>query len=141
MALPKTKRKKPRAAPRIQRGAKLTEPSWDGWEEWTGEQVHKHRRSTHTWYYEHFKPADLYAYVPQWMAENDYSKEEISAVKNAPNSALSITASIVARMDMKGAPRVCTKEANHRESLPGTTGTLKSSMVFLNRRIVEAIEE
>lgn len=141
MALPKTKRKKPRAAPRIQRGAKLTEPSWDGWEEWTGEQVHKHRRSTHTWYYEHFKPADLYAYVPQWMAENDYSKEEISAVKACPGRALSITASIVARMDMKGAPRVCKKEADHWESLAGTIGTLKSSMVFLEKRVAEAIEE
>lgn len=141
MALPKTKRKKPRAAPRIQRGAKLTEPNWDGWEEWTGEQVHKHRRSTHTWYYEHFKPADLYAYVPQWMAENEYSKEQVSAVKICPGRALSITASIVARMDMKGAPRFSKKEAEHWESLAGTTGELKSSMDFLQKRVEEAIEE
>ena len=141
MALPKTKRKKPRAAPRIQRGAKLTEPNWDGWEEWTGEQVHKHRRSTHTWYYEHFKPADLYAYVPQWMAENEYSKEQVNAVKICPGRALSITASIVARMDMKGAPRFSKKEAEHWESLAGTTGELKSSMDFLQKRVEEAIEE
>ena len=141
MALPKTKRKKPRAAPRIQRGAKLTEPNWDGWEEWTGEQVHEHRRSTHTRYYEHFKPADLYAYVPQWMAENEYSKEQVNAVKICPGRALSITASIVARMDMKGAPRFSKKEAEHWESLAGTTGELKSSMDFLQKRVEEAIEE
>ena len=141
MALPKTKRKKPRAAPRIQRGAKLTEPNWDGWEEWTGEQVHKHRRSTHTWYYEHFKPADLYAYVPQWMAENEYSKEQVNAVKICPGRALSITASIVARMDMKGAPRFSKKEAEHWESLPGTSGELTCGIErFLKKRVAEAIE-
>ena len=30
------KRKTPRGAPRLKRGSKLTEPSWEGWEEWTG---------------------------------------------------------------------------------------------------------
>ena len=110
MALPKTKRKKPRAAPRIQRGAKLKEPDWEGWEEWTGEALHKHRRYVHSWYYEHFKPADLYTNVPKWMSENEYSKDDIKAVKAAPNNALSITAGIVARMDTKGAPRLTRKK-------------------------------
>ena len=141
MALPKTKRKKPRAAPRLQRGAKLKEPSWEDLEKMTGEDVHKHRRNTHAWYYEHFKPADLYAYVPKWMEDNDYSKEEVAAVKGAPGRALSITASIVARMDMMGAPRVHKGEAEHWESLKGTSGELKSSMDFLQKRIEEAIEE
>ena len=141
MALPKTKRKKPRAAPRIQRGAKLQEPNWDGWEDWTGEQIHKHRRHTHSWYYEHFKPADLYAFVPDWMADNDYSKDDIKALKAAPGRALSITASIVARMDMKGAPRFSDKEAAHWESLPGTMGELNSSIPFLKKAVTEAIEE
>ena len=79
--MPKVRKKKPRAAPRIQRGAKLKEPSWEGWEEWSGEEVHKHRRHTHAWYYEHFKPADLYTNVPKWMEQDDdfYSKEDIKA--------------------------------------------------------------
>jgi len=141
MALPKTKRKKPRAAPRLQRGAKLKEPDWDDLEKMTGEDVHRHRRYVHSWYYENFKPADLYAYVPKWMEDNDYSKEEIKAVKAAPGRALSITASIVARMDMMGAPREHKLEAEHWESLAGTFGELKSSIVFLQKRIEEAIEE
>ena len=140
MALPKTKRKKPRAAPRIQRGAKLTEPNWDGWEEWDGRTIQRPPRSTHEFYYEHFKPADLYGYVPEWMEANDYSKEEISALKAAPNHVLSITASIVARMDMKGAPRYSKKEAEYWHSLPGTSGELKSTTIFLEKRIKEAIE-
>ena len=142
MALPKTtKRKKPRAAPRIQRGAKLKEPSWEGWEEWTGEQLHKFRRSTHSWYYEHFKPADLYGNVPVWMEANGYTKEDIQNVKAAPNSAMSITAGIVARMDLKGAPRLNKKEAEHWESLPGTGGELTCGIEhFLKKRVAEAIE-
>ena len=142
MALPKTtKRKKPRAAPRIQRGAKLKEPSWEGWEEWTGEQLHKFRRSTHSWYYEHFKPADLYGNVPVWMEANGYTKEDIQNVKAAPNSAMSITAGIVARMDLKGAPRLNKKEAEHWESLPGTGGELTCGVEhFLKKRVAEAIE-
>jgi len=142
MALPKTKKRKAtRAAPRIQRGAKLKEPSWDGLEEMTGEQIHKHRRHAHTWYYENFKPADLYAYVPKWMEQNDYTKEEIKNMKAAPNSCLSITGGIVARMDMQGAPRLNDKEAAHWESLPGTSGDLKCHIEgFLKRKIKKAIE-
>ena len=140
--MPKVRKKKPRAAPRIQRGAKLKEPSWEGWEEWTGEQIHKHRRHTHSWYYEHFKPADLYTNVPKWMEQDDdfYSKEDIKAVKNAPNSALSITAGIVARMDLMGAPRLNKKEAEHWDSLPGTSGELTCGVErFLRGKIADAI--
>ena len=143
MAMPKVRKKKPRAAPRIQRGAKLKEPSWEGWEEWTGEQIHRHRRHTHAWYYEHFKPADLYTNVPKWMEQDDdfYSKEDIKAVKNAPNSALSITAGIVARMDMMVAPRLNKKEAEHWNSLPGTSGELTCGVEqFLRRKVAEAIK-
>ena len=140
--MPKVRKKKPRAAPRIQRGAKLKEPSWEGWEEWTGEQIHKHRRHTHSWYYEHFKPADLYTNVPKWMEQDDdfYSKEDIKAVKNAPNSALSITAGIVARMDLMGAPRLNKKEADHWESLAGTSGELTCGVErFLRGKVADAI--
>ena len=35
------KKKVARGAPRLRRGAKMTEPSWEGWEEWTGEQYHR----------------------------------------------------------------------------------------------------
>ena len=37
----KPKKKVVRGAPRIKRGNKLTEPSWEGCAEWTGEQYHR----------------------------------------------------------------------------------------------------
>ena len=84
-AAAKPKKKTVRSAPRIMRGAKLKEPSWEGYEEWTGEEVHKFRRHTSTWYYENFKPDDLYGYVYEWMKTQDtYTEEQIKWAKNAP---------------------------------------------------------
>ena len=140
MAMPKTKKKAPRAAPRLKRGGKLAEPKWDDLEKMTGAKIHAHRRFVHSWYYENFKPAELYSFVAEWMIKEEYSKEEVKAVKAAPNSALSITAAIVARMDMMGAPRLAKPEADHWLSLPGTMGELKCSIDFLKESIEKYIE-
>ena len=138
--MPKTKKKAPRAAPRLKRGGKLAEPKWDDLEKMTGAKIHAHRRFVHSWYYENFKPAELYSFVAEWMIKEEYSKEEVKAVKAAPNSALSITAAIVARMDMMGAPRLAKPEADHWLSLPGTMGELKCSIDFLKESIEKYIE-
>ena len=138
--MPKTKKKAPRAAPRLKRGGKLAEPKWDDLEKMTGAKIHAHRRFVHSWYYENFKPAELYSFVAEWMIKEEYSKEEVKAVKAAPNSALSITAAIVARMDMMGAPRLAKPEADHWLSLPGTMGELKCSIDFLKESVAKYIE-
>ena len=83
----KPKKKVVRGAPRLKRGAKLSEPSWEGWAEWTGQEYHKHRQTTSAFYYENYKPADLYPAVFVWMAENEYTKEQIKHAKSAPASA------------------------------------------------------
>ena len=106
----------------------------------TGAQIHAYRRFVHSWYYENFKPAELYAFVAEWMTKEEYSKEDIKAVKAAPNSALSITAAIVARMDIMGAPRLTKPEADHWLSLPGTMGELKCSIDFLKESVEKYIE-
>jgi hypothetical protein len=138
--MPKTKKKAPRAAPRLKRGGKLAEPKWDDLEKMTGAKIHAYRRFVHSWYYENFKPAELYSFVAEWMLKEEYSKEDIKAVKAAPNSALSITAAIVARMDMMGAPRLSKPEADHWLSLPGTMGELKCSIDFLKESVEKYIE-
>lgn len=140
MAMPKTKKKAPRAAPRLKRGGKLAEPKWDDLEKMTGARIHAHRRFVHSWYYENFKPVELYSFVAEWMLKEEYSKEDIKAMKAAPNSALSITAAIIARMDMMGAPRLSKPEADHWLSLPGTMGELKCSIDFLKEAVEKYIE-
>jgi hypothetical protein len=136
----KTKKKQPRAASRIKRGAKLTEPSWEGWEEWDGQTFHRAKEAARAWYYENFKPQDLYPSVFVWMKENDYTKEQIKHAKAAPASTLSVTAGIVAKLLLRGMPDYNEKAAQYWESLPGTMGELAPTSQFLKRRIDDAIK-
>jgi len=141
MAMPKTKKKAPRAAPRIKRGGKIASPSWDGWEEWTGQAIHKHRETCRSFYYENFKPADLYQAVFKWMERSgEYTKEQIKQAKAAPNLAMSVTAGIVAHTLMDGAPDYSEKENEYWESCPGTMGSKRPVTVFLKERIEVAIK-
>lgn len=142
MAIP-TKRKKKvvRGAPRIKRGGKLTEPSWEGWEEWTGEQYHRALQSTRDWYYQNYKPADLYPFVGTWMEKNGYDKEEVKQVKAAPGHCLSITAGITAKMLLNGMPDYNEKHDKYWETLPGTMGNVAPATVFLKKRIEEAKQQ
>lgn len=137
----KPKKKVVRGAPRIRRGAKLSEPSWDGWEEWDGKKYHTFKRASHAWYYENYKPVDLYPAVYVWMANNDYTKEQIKQAKAAPNYSLSVTGAIVAKMLNAGMPDYNKKEDDYWQTLPGTMGTTKPSSEFLKKRIEIAIEE
>jgi len=136
----KTKKKQPRAASRIKRGAKLTEPIWDNWEEMDGEQYHRAKDAARAWYYENFKPQDLYPSIFVWMKEQDYSKEDIKNAKSAPAHVLSVTAGIVAKMLLRGMPDYNEKHAKYWESLPGTMGELAPVSQFLKKRIDDAIK-
>ena len=136
----KPKKKVVRGAPRIKRGAKLTSPGWESWEEWTGEQIHRHREFCRAFYYENFKPADLYQAVFKWMeTSGDYTKEQVKQAKSAPNYVLSVTAGIVAHTLLDGAPDYVERENEYWESLPGTMGSKKPVSEFLKKRIEEAI--
>ena len=142
MALPKTTRKKKtRAAPRIKRGGKLTGPSWEGWEEWDGNQIHRHREACRAFYYENFKPADLYTYIFEWMTKSgEYTKEQIRQAKAAPNYVLSISAGISCKTLLDGAPNYSEKENEYWESLAGTMGSKKPLTEFIKARIEESIQ-
>ena len=137
----KPKKKVVRGAPRIKRGAKLTSPGWEGWEEWTGEQIHRHREFCRSWLYENFKPADLYPYVYKWMEASEYTKEQVKQAKAAPASAVSVTAGIIAKQLLEGMPDYVERENEYWESLPGTMGSKKPVSEFLKKRIDSAIEE
>jgi hypothetical protein len=136
----KPKKKVVRGAPRIKRGNKLTEPSWEGWEEWTGEQYHRANQHARAWYYENYKPADLYPAVWKWMEQNDYTKEQLRQAKAAPSFELSITAGITAKLLMNGMPDYNEKHDKYWESLPGTMGNTAPATKFLKARIERAIE-
>ena len=136
-----TKKKAPRGAPRLKRGNKLTEPSWEGWEEWTGEQYHRANQHARAWYYENYKPADLYPAVEAWMTQNGYTKEQVQQVKAAPTHALSITGGITAKLLMNGMPDYNKKHDEFWQSLAGTMGTMAPATDFLKKRVNEAMDQ
>ena len=136
----KPKKKVVRGAPRIKRGNKLTEPSWEGWAEWTGEQYHRAAQHARAWYYENYKPADLYPAVWKWMEQNDYTKEQLKQAKAAPSHELSITAGITAKLLMNGMPDYNKKHDDYWNTLPGTMGDVAPASKFLKARIERAIQ-
>ena len=141
MALPKRTRKKTvRATARVRRGDKLQAPAWEGWEDWSGEHYHRHRDRSRDFYYQNYKPVDLYPHTWKWMASNDYTKDDIKHAKAAPPYELSITAAIIAKQLLDGMPDLNPKENEYWESLPGTMGTMQPASNFLKERIAKAIE-
>ena len=64
MALPKrTKKKTVPPVSWVRRGDKLTAPSWEGWEEWSGQEFHRHRDKSREFYYQNYKPVDLFPHL------------------------------------------------------------------------------
>ena len=140
MAIKSTKRKKGRATPHIKRGDKLQAPKWDGWEEWTGEEFHRHKDRSRDFYYQNYKAADLYPHTYKWMADNGYSKDEITKIKAAPPWCLSITAAICSKQLLDGMPDFNQKEDDYWQTLAGTMGHTQPVTVFLKEKIKQAIE-
>ena len=139
----KPKKKLVRGTPRVKRGAKISEPSWEGCLEMSGENYHKYRRDSSSFYYQNYKPADLYPSIFKWMEEiGGYSEEDVASAKNAPNSALSVTGGIYARMMLNGMPDTNPKHDAHWAKMPGCMGdTVKPVSDFLHSQIEISIRE
>ena len=133
------KKKTVRSAPRVKHGSKLQEPDWTGADTWDGKKFHDFRRNASTFYYEHFKPTDLYPYLFDWMKNNGYSKTDIQKAKSAPNSKMSIVASYIARMLVRGMPDVHPAWNEYWESLAGTIGTPAPSSEFVKKHVDELV--
>ena len=139
MALAKRKKNIKRASPR--RGAKLESPKWEGWETWTGEVFHRKHQAAREFYYQNYKPADLYPFAIQWMENNGYTKEDIRCVKSAPDYELSITAAISCKLLLDGMPDFNQKEDDYWQTLAGTTGHIQPASNFIKQRIEKAMEK
>ena len=134
------KRKKTtRAAPR--RGAKLESPKWDNWEKLSGAEFHRKSQAAREFYYQNYKPADLYPYVYTWMEKNGYSKEDIRSVKAAPDYEVTVTGAISCKLLLDGMPDFNQKEDDYWQTLAGTMGHVQPATIFIKQRIERAIEK
>lgn len=130
-------KKKVKTAPR-RRNGKLQGPSFDNWENMSSQDFHKLRQAASDFYYQNYKPADLYPHLWEWMKENGYDKNQIAAAKKGK---LTPIPAIYAKIMLDGCPDYNEKHAKWWESLPGTTGKMKPISEFVHAKIQEYIAE
>lgn len=134
----KVPKKKARAP--VRRKSGQTSFSFDGWENWTGEEFHRKTVSLRAELYQEYKPADLMQDVYFWMKENGYDKKDIAAAKKAPNHGVH-TLGISCKMINMGMPDYNEKHDVYWQSLAGTSGEVKPASVWIKKRIAELIEK
>ena len=139
MALPKvTRKKKPRAT--IRRKTGQTQFTFDGWENWTGEEYHRKTVALRAELYAEYKASDLVADIWYWMKENGYDKKSIDAAKKAPNYGTH-TLGISCKMMNMGMPDYNEKHDVYWQSLAGTMGTVKPASEWIKKRVDELVEK
>ena len=112
---------------------------FEGCERWSGEKFHRYV-DKYKWLY--YNQADIKAVMPavfDWMKNNGYSKNDISAAKKAKH--ISPYVAINCRLMNLGMPGYHEKHAEYWASLKGTSGDLKPVDEFVRAKLVEAIAE
>jgi hypothetical protein len=137
-AIKAPRKKKVRLSPTIKRGNKIVGPDFTGWETWTGAEYLKFQRNARDWYYENYKVADLLPDVWAWMKENNYTAEQI---KHAKAGDVSIVVAISCKLLRTGMPDYNKAHDDYWQTLPGTSGVVKPSSVWIKARLEEAIEK
>lgn len=127
-------KKKERLLP-VKKTAKNT-ISFEGWENWSGEQYHRFVHRNRAELYDNNKASDLEPEVLAWMKENGYAKADIEAVKKRGPS---ITLGITCKLLRSGMPEINPKHKAYWEALPGTGDELKPVTVWLRKTIEETI--
>lgn len=87
-----------------QNKSKDNSPSWDGAESWTEEQWNAKFNSAMSWYRIEKSGKDLKPKVIDWMARNDYSKDDIATFKKTKDSRCTMTIGSIAACLLKGMP-------------------------------------
>src|SRR6056300_872431 len=128
---------KVKAAPR-RRGGKLMGPSFEGWENLTGDAFGKLQRAAVDFYYQEYKPADLLPYFFTWMKDNGYTKDQIAAAKKGNPRA---TFGTYARILQDGCPDINPTYKKYWEGLAGTGGEMKPHSHYLHKWANECIDK
>lgn len=134
------KKKKTRLAPTVRRGNKITGPSFEGWENWTGAEYHKAERVAKQFYYENFKSEDLLPDVWVWMKDNGYTAEQIKQAKAGKIGTYNTNLSILCRLINSGMPDYCKAHDVYWQSLPGTMGAIKPKSEWIRAKLEETFE-
>lgn len=128
-------------APTRVRKSSLQDPSWAGYEKWTGQQFHRAKQSASDYYYRNYKASDLQEYAYKWMLANEYTREDVKCAKADKNHNISPQVGYICRMLEMGMPDYFEPHNEYWKSLPGTLGEIKPVIPYVTSKIDQAIAE
>ena len=118
------------------------EPIWDGWETWPVEQFWKEYSRSFNFYNYYSTAKDTKPAVLEWMGNNGYTKEDISAVKAAPDYFPGMTTGTLCTCLNKGMPTIHPKINEYLESLwEDAVNKVQPCDIFVKESIANAIIE
>lgn len=100
-----TKLKQASIAIRQNKGRDMS-PKWDGADEWDGEKFTRHFRFAMEWYRLESSVKDLKPKLVEWMHDNGYSREDITAIRKTKDKYFNGTMVGVAACLVKGMPAI-----------------------------------
>jgi hypothetical protein len=119
-----------------------TEPIWDDWKSWPIAKFHNERSRMFGFYNYYSNAKDLKPAVLEWMANNGYTKQQIRAVKRAPDYLPGVTVGSLCTSMNRGMPDFHPELQAHLETLAGCAGSVVvSDAIFCKERINQAIAE
>ena len=139
------KRKKPNR-PRTPKFAdeKYTgaEPEWVYAEDMSAREYYNERCRTMFYYNYYFTPKDGKPWVIEWMKNNNYTKEQISAVRNVSDSWIPMTVCSLSRAMNKGMPKNHSGVPEYLKTLAGvSSNALVDADVYLKNKLETIIEQ
>ena len=117
----------------------LQAPSFEGWENLEIKKFHTLKRSVSDFYYMNFKHTENIEYIFTWMAENGYSKADISSAKKAAK--FENLTGIYCRMLLDGCPDFVQAEDDYWQTLPGTGGHIYPITDYVKPKIASLVEK
>lgn len=91
-------------------------PTWDGAEQWTGDEFARNFRLAMQFYNLEFSGKDLKPAILKWMSTAGYSKEDIATLKKQKDSRCGVTMGALASCLLRGMPAVHPEFNNGKDS-------------------------
>ena len=117
------------------------EPVWDGWETWTVDKFMGERNRALNFYNYYSNSKDLKPKVLEWMQVNGYTKDEIRAVKRAPDYFPGTTVGSLCSSMLRGMTPFHPHAQEYHDRMPGVGGIASSDEEFVREKIRHAIKE
>ena len=131
---------KVKAPTRVRKSA-LQDPSWAGYETWSGQQFHRAKQSASDYYYANYKASDLQDFAYKWMLANNYTREDVKCAKADKNYNITQQVGYLCRMLEMGMPDYYEPHNEYWKSLPGTTGEILPIIPYIQRKVDAAIAD